>query len=271
MTTHYRHDNLEGLIMDALQQAKSLNKPFDHRVISALDQFHIGGLGATLEMLDIAPLKPHDRVLDIGCGIGGPARTIASHRGCHVTGIDLSKDYCEAASLISRQLGMTQQTRFLQADAQKLPFQDNSFTALWTQHLTMNIKNKKKLWQEFFRTLQPNGRLIMYEVTTSDHGNNDINYPVPWAQDINSSFLASQRYYLESLSSCGFDIEHKLDISSHAQISIQGIIERIEQGKNQRPGLEQLLGDNFINMMHHLLQGLSSGALSVIQIIARKA
>ena len=270
-SSHYRRHNLEELVRAALNHAKQLNKPFDHKIIAAVDQFHIGGLTATLKMIELANFKPQDRVLDIGCGIGGPARTIADTCHCHVTGIDLSEDYCQAARLISRQLNMGDQTQFIRANALKIPFNNNSYSALWTQHITMNIADKKALMTEFYRVLKPAGQLLMYEVLCTTHANDSIKYPLPWARRSEDSFLDNIHNYEALLHNCGFQLKHLQDVSATAIVSIQSVIKRIKQGEKKDPSLEIILGDSFLTMMENLLESLTNNKLSVVEFIATKA
>ena len=267
---HYRRHNLDQLIYAALTNAKQLNKPFDYKIIAAVDQFHIGGLTATLKMIELADFKPQDRVLDIGCGIGGPARTIACTCHCHVTGIDLSEDYCQAARLISWQLNMGDQTQFIRANALKIPFKNNSYSALWTQHITMNIGDKKALMTEFYRVLKPAGQLLMYEVLCTTRANDSIKYPLPWARKSEDSFLDNAHNYKALLHNCGFELKHFEDVSATAIVSIQRVIERISQGEKKDPSLEIILGDGLLTMMENLLESLNNDTLSVIEFIATK-
>ncbi|HIF88732.1 MAG TPA: methyltransferase domain-containing protein [Candidatus Thioglobus sp.] len=269
-SSHYRRHNLEQLVRAALNHAKQLNKPFDHKIIAAVDQFHIGGLAATLKMIELAGFNPQDKVLDVGCGIGGAARTIACTSNCHVTGVDLSEDYCQAARLISKQLNMGNQTKFIRANALKMPFKKNSYSALWTQHITMNICDKKALMTEFYRVLKPAGQLLMYEVLCTTRANDSVNYPLPWAKESKDSFLDNIHNYGALIHNCGFELNHLQDVSSTAIVSIQRVIERIKQGGKKEPGLEIILGESFLTMMENLLEALQNDRLSVVEFVATK-
>jgi len=269
-SSHYRCNNLDQLVNAAFNEAKQRNKPFDHKIIAAVDQFHIGGLRATLKMIELAGFNPQDKVLDIGCGIGGPARTIACTCNCHVTGVDLSEDYCQAARLISKQLNMDHQTKFIRANALKMPFNKNSYSALWTQHVTMNIGAKKALLQEFYRVLKPAGQLLMYEVLCTTHTNESVNYPLPWAKEPEDSFLDNIHNYSSLIHNCGFELNHLQDVSSTAIINIKKVVERIKQGEKKELGLEIILGESFLTMMENLLEALKNDRLSVVEFVATK-
>ena len=270
-SNHYSQPNLSRLIDTALSEVRLLNQTLDHKLISAIDQFHIGGLRATMDMIRLANFMPQDLVLDIGCGIGGPSRTIASECNCKVTGVDLDLGYCKAARSISKSLGLGEQTHFIQANALNLPFEDRSYDAVWTQHITMNISNKNALWGEFYRVLKPAGKLLMYEVTCTSDDKEKIKYPTPWASKSEDSFLENINNYKESLNKCGFFIEHLEDVSSMAKSSIKSVIERIKQNGQHKPGLEIVLGGRFSVMMENLLDSLNGDQLNVVRLLAAKS
>ena len=199
LASHYQQKNLESQIRSALEAALKNQQDFDPNIISAVDQFHIGGLQATQDMLALAEFSADGLILDIGCGIGGPARNIAQHCTNRVIGLDLSYDYCLAANVISRQLNMSDQTGFIQANAVHLPFCDDSFNGIWTQHVSMNIEKKDLLFSEFSRVLKPAGKLVMYEVMNKTASLQAVTYPLPWSLDGNYSFLQNHKIYRQLL------------------------------------------------------------------------
>jgi len=270
LASHYQQQNLDDHIRHALEIAIRDQKGFDPNIIAAVDQFHIGGLQATNDMLALANFSPDDRVLDIGCGIGGPARNIAQHCETRVIGLDLSFDYCMAAEIISSQLKMSQQTGFVQANAVHLPFADNSFSGIWTQHVTMNIEHKDLLIGEFSCILKPAGKLVMYEVTGQPNMTNSIQYPLPWSVDGSYSFLQNDVTYRELIQSNGLRINHFENVTSKALNSVTRLLNRLQKNKIQKPNLGLLLGEHYPTMMANLAQGLEDQSLSVYQIVARK-
>ncbi len=104
---------------------------------------------------------PHagDRVLDVGSGLGGPARLIAAQRGCDVTGIDLTPEYVEVAERLTQRTGLGEQVRFVCGDALELPFDDASFDAAITLHVAMNIADRARLYAAIRRVLARVGGL----------------------------------------------------------------------------------------------------------------
>lgn len=271
LASHYQKQDLNGQIKLALDAAISGNKDFDPNIIAAVDQFHIGGLQATNDMLALADFSTQDKILDIGCGIGGPARNIANNSDTQVIGLDLSFDYCHAAEIISGQLNMSEKTGFVQANAVHLPFADNSFNGIWTQHVTMNIEDKSRLFCEFSRILKPAGKLVMYEVTANDDSVESIHYPLPWSIDGGYSFLKDDMHYRGLIQSNQFQISHFENVTITAHNFVSRLLGRLQQNKVQKPNLSLLLGDHYKTMMFNLAEALDRQALSVYQIVAHKS
>lgn len=149
------------------------------RDLAPLDHFHSGGFAASTELAHA--LSPEDgaHVLDVGSGVGGPARLLAATYRCRVTGIDLTSDAVAAATALSARTGLGERTRFLAADAVALPFPDATFDHAWSQHAAMNIADRARLSAELRRVLKSGGRLALHDVAAGDGG--PLLFPVPWA------------------------------------------------------------------------------------------
>ncbi len=151
------------------------------------------------------------RVLDVGCGIGGPVRYIASKFGCHVTGIDLTEEFCRAATMLTQRCALSDRVNFVRGDVLGLPFGDGSFDIVWCQNVTMNIEDKARLYGEVHRVLRPNGRFTFTEYEAGPAG--DPIYPLHWARDLPISFLVSRDEILATLERAGFRIITLVDDS----------------------------------------------------------
>ena len=169
--------------------------------LASLDQFHIRGMLATAELANAAGVEPSTQVLDIGCGIGGPARSLASIFGCSVTAVDLSPAFIDAAKYLTSRCGLSNRVTFQVGDALYLPFEDASFDVLFLQHVAMNIEDRGALYGEAARVLRPDGRFATYDLILRE-GN--VVYPVPWARDESTSFLFSEGDTRELLEKAGF-------------------------------------------------------------------
>jgi SAM-dependent methyltransferase len=140
-------------------------------------------------------------VLDLGCGLGGPARYLAATFGCKVTGVDLSPAFIDAATYLTAHCGLSDRVTFEVADGLHLPFDNALFDAVFLQHVAMNIEDRTALYAALHRILSPGGRLVIYDIVLRD---GDVVYPVPWARDASTSFLLTESQTRTALETAGY-------------------------------------------------------------------
>jgi ubiquinone/menaquinone biosynthesis C-methylase UbiE len=174
-----------------------------------LDQLHAGAVPATEYMLDALELAPGMRLLDVGSGVGGPARVAGARYGCQVTGIDLSPDFVELARNLTERVGLTGHVTFDVGSATDLPYEDDSFDRAMLNHVGMNIADKAGVFAEVRRVLKPNALFAVFEQMRI--GDGELAYPMPWAEDASSSFVERRERYAELLQDAGFSIERDED------------------------------------------------------------
>ena len=187
--THYCRPGLAEAILAALEESGADIQRLSLEELAPIDEFHIRGRAATLELAQAAGIRSTMRVLDIGSGIGGTARCLAKEFGCRVTGIDLTDEYCQVASMLTAKVGLDGLIDYHQGDATNLPFEDNEFDVVWTEHVAMNVPNKRRFYSEMYRVLRPGGALAIYDVLAGPSG--PVLFPVPWARTPDTSFLVS--------------------------------------------------------------------------------
>src|SRR6478672_7447924 len=146
VSAQYAADTLLARIDEALARAGFDAARLDWRDLTPLDHFHSRGAAATAELAAALAPGNADHVLDVGCGVGGPARLLAATYGCRITGIDLTPAAVKAATALSQRTGLAARTRFLVADALALPFPDAAFDHAWTQHAAMNIPDRARFY-----------------------------------------------------------------------------------------------------------------------------
>lgn len=166
-------------------------------------------------------------MLDLGSGLGGPARTLAELTGCTVTGVDLTPAFCEAATALSQWTGLSDRTRFQVGDATATGLPDAAVDAALTVHVAMNISDKPALYAEAFRVLRPGGRFVVYDVLQGEGG--DVRYPVPWANDSSTSFLATPQEMRGLLTAAGFEIISEVDSSNESLAWFEQVRARIQR------------------------------------------
>jgi SAM-dependent methyltransferase len=190
LEAHYSARDIEARILAGIRAA-GLNpeQRLSPEELGALDHFHTGGLRASRELLEVAQIRAEDRVLDIGAGLAGSARLLASAVGCRVDCIEMSPDYCAGAALLNRLTGLEDRIKVHQGSALDLPFADGSFDIVWMQNVGMNIADKRKLYAEVRRVLKPGGRFAFQEMTVGKAATSY--FPLPWATDPSDNFLVS--------------------------------------------------------------------------------
>ena len=217
LDAHYSARDIETRILAALRAA-GMNP--DERLspveLGALDHFHTGGLRASRELMELARIRAEDRVLDIGAGLAGPARMLASELGCRVDCIDMSPDFCAGAALLNRLTGLEDRIAVQRGSALDLPFPDESFDAAWMQNVGMNIADKRRLYSEIRRVLKPGGRFAFQEMAAGD--TETSHFPLPWATDPAHSFLAPVSEMRSMLDETGF-VEEVLEDTSQAHLN----------------------------------------------------
>lgn len=253
---------LVAAIEEAFERAGIDRTDVDAVRLAPVDEFHIRGRAATLEIAEALALRPRSQVLDLGSGLGGPARTLAEMSGCHVTGIDLTPEFCEAATVLSQWTGLSGQTEFRTGDATQTGLPDAGFDAALTVHTAMNIADKPALYAEAFRLLRQNSRFVAYDVLQGDGG--QVNYPVPWARDPSTSFLATPAAMRTLLQGAGFEILSETDSSAEGLAWFQAMRDRISQEGPPPITFAAFLGESFSLMAANQIANLAEGRIKTV-------
>lgn len=237
--------------------------------LAPVDEFHIRGRKATVELADSANIIPGSHILDVGCGLGGSARYLASKFKCHVTGIDLIKEYVEIATVLAKKVGLDKMVIFQPACALRMPFVPHTFDAVWTEHAQMNISDKSGFYSEIGRVLKPGGQLIFHDVFLGIGG--EPHYPVPWADDSAISFLSEPTSLRQVIEDTGFRI---IDWEDKSQSSLKWFRTAINKyPKKSRPfplGIHLLLGETCHIKFENIFRNLQEKRIVVIQAVAEK-
>ena len=266
--THYSRTDLGSVILAALEKAgKDLNR-LTLEDLAPVDEFHIRGRAATLELARAAGLDATQRVLDVGSGVGGTSRCLAKEFGCRVTGIDLTDDYCRAAAMLSDKVGLGDLVDYRQGDATDLPFDDGVFDVVWTEHVAMNIPDKPRLYKEMHRVLKPGGTLAIYDVLAGPAG--PVLFPVPWARTPETSFLVQPVELRRLLEEAGFTISDWSDTTEAARAWFLALVEKIRKDGFPALGFHVLLGADFQAMAQNQGRNLQEGRIVLGQVVARK-
>jgi sarcosine/dimethylglycine N-methyltransferase len=262
---HYRSPGLT----ERLKTALAVFGPEDQRLtpqqLGALDQFHTRGLAATTELAKLAGITADMSVLDVGSGVGGPARFLAATCGCRVTGVDLSEPFVDAARYLSERTGQRGEVAFQTASALALPFDDGRFDAVLLQHVAMNISDRAGLYREIRRVLKSGGRFATYDVVANG---GEPHYPVPWARTPATSFLLTAAATREAIEPAGFRTLVWQDDSEAAKAWIAQLR---ASGPPPSPNLGVVMGPDFAQLSANLGRNLMEGRLGILTAVFEAA
>jgi ubiquinone/menaquinone biosynthesis C-methylase UbiE len=268
IAAHYgRAGSLTASIQEALRAAGKDLAQLTVADLATVDEFHIRGRPATLDLANRLELTPASHVLDLGSGLGGAARTVAATYGCQVTGIDLTRSFCEAATALSTWVGLAAQTRFVHGDATAVPFASGSFDAVMTIHAAMNIAAKDALYAEAKRVLKPGGIFAIYDVLQGDGG--PVVFPVPWAREPAISQLATPEQMRRLLTGAGFAIVAEEDSTDASLAWFQAVASRAAQAEQPPVVWRGHLGDDYPQMARNQVRNLTERRIRTVTFVCR--
>lgn len=264
---HYTRGQLEERILQAVEQAGKQPGNLTAADLSALDEFHVGGVEATRDLAEQMELRPGLRLLDVGSGIGGPARYFAAEHGCKVSGIDLTEEFVRVANSLTQLLKLDHLAEFRQASALELPFEAEMFDRAYMIHVGMNIADKAGLFREVRRVLKPGGLFAIFDIVRA--GDSAIRYPLPWALDAATNFAAHAQTYRDALQGAGFQVVKERDRRAFAIEFTLQTMGRMKQHGPPALGLQLLMGDKTQAMISNILAMMQEGAMEPVELIAR--
>jgi sarcosine/dimethylglycine N-methyltransferase len=258
---HYRATGLTERLKTALMALGPEDQLLTPQQLGTLDQFHTRGLAATAELAELAGITADAAVLDVGSGIGGPARFLAATYGCQVTGVDLSAPFVDAARYLTERTGQSGQVSFQAASALELPFEDGLFDVVLLQHVAMNIADRVLLYREIRRMLKPGGRFATYDVVANG---GEPHYPVPWARTPATSFLMTAAATRAAIEAAGF---RTLTWQDDTEAAKTWITQLRASGPPPSPNLGVVMGPDFAQLAANLGKNLLEGRVGVLTAV----
>ena len=269
VSDHYTHGSLLAEIEAAIDR---MGKTLDSITIDdlgAVDEFHIGGRLATDNLLSQCDFSDQHHLLDVGCGLGGASRYVATKRNSRITGIDLTDEYIETGKVLCDWVGLEKLVSLQQGSALDMPFEDDSFDGGYMLHVGMNIADKNKLFQEIYRVLRKGATFAVYDVM--QHKKGDLAYPVPWAAEASTSSLSNPEQYKQALLNAGFEICAECNRQDFALEFFKQLREKMQASGGPPPlGLHTLMQESTALKLKNMVDNISAGLIAPVEIIVRK-
>jgi sarcosine/dimethylglycine N-methyltransferase len=262
---HYRAIGLTERLKTVLMALGPEDQRFTPQQLGPLDQFHTRGLAATAELAKLAGITADMSVLDVGSGVGGPARFFAASYGCRMTGVDLSEPFVDAARYLTERTGQSGQVSFQTASALALPFDDGRFNVALLQHVAMNIPDRARLYREIRRVLKSGGRFATFDVVLNS---GEPHYPVPWARTPATSFLLTAAATREAIEPAGF---RTLVWQDDTEAAKDWFLQLRASGPPPSPNLGVVMGPDFAQLAANLGRNLMEGRLGILTAVFEAA
>lgn len=268
---HYAHDGLAAAILAALHEAGRDPDSITAQDLTPVDQLHTRGKDATLELARLAGVTPEVRVLDVGGGLGGPARTLATEIGCSVEVLDVTEEFCRAGEMLTTRTSLGDLVTFRHASALDMPHPDASFDAVWMQHSSVNIADKERLYAEIHHVLRPAGHLALHEIMAVPVAS--IHFPVPWARGPEISFLRPPEEARALITGIGFEESAWINETASALRWFRERLAAADAASGELPplGLHLVLGADLGQMFRNLARNLQEDRVVVVQGVFERA
>lgn len=266
---HWAQADVYPRILAALEAAGKDLAALTVEDLAPVDHFHARGFPATVELGDaLPPVAPGSHLLDVGCGLGGPARYFAQRFGCRVSGVDLTGPFIDAGQRLTALLGLKEQVDLRVGDAQELPYDDESFDGAYAQHVTMNVPDRPALFASAFRVLRPGGFLAVTE-----HGRGpgrELHHPVPWSEDGSGEYLVTPDQTRELLEQAGFADIAVVDTGQDYLAAYRAILALADGAELPPLGLHVLIGPTAITKVRNSVRNIEEGATRPVRVVCHK-
>ncbi len=269
VSQHYTHGSLLNSIEAAIPKLGKTIDSISVEDLGPVDEFHIGGRVATDNLLGQLNFTEKDHILDVGCGLGGASRYIANKYNNQVSGIDLTQEYIDTGTALSKWVGLDKKVSLHQGSALSMKFHNETFDGALMLHVGMNIEDKVQLFKEVYRVLRSGAYFGVYDVMRNNNGN--LAYPVPWATVDSTSKLATSEEYKEALSEAGFKILTNNNRRDFALEFFEQLRAKTEANGGPPPlGLHTLMQETTPEKIKNMIENITADLIVPNEIIVQK-
>ena len=265
---HWGRGDVYGLIVSALAKAGKSLEGLTVEDLAPVDHYHARGFAATAELADRLPIRAGDHILDIGCGLGGPARYLAQRFDCRVSGLDITESFVEAATRLTALLHMEDRVQVLLGDGQTLPYGDACFDGAYSLHVTMNVADRPRFFAGACRVLRPGAFFALTEHGLGPEGN--PHHPMPWSDDGSGAYLVAPEQTRMLLEQAGFDSIAIEEPGAKYLAGYRRAVQLAERGQLPPLGVHLLMGENAVLKMANAARNIEEGRTRPIEVICRK-
>ena len=252
----------------AMSEAGLINKELNIEDLFPIDQYHARGIAATVDLGKRMPISKNQKIIDIGCGLGGPARYYAKEFKCFITGIDITPSFIEIGNEFNKLTSMSDNIQLLVGNGEILDFKNETFDGAYSQHVTMNISDRKKFFSEAFRVLKKDSFFAFTEHGLGPEGNPI--FPLPWADSSEMSFLLPPETTISILKDIGFS---DIKIIETADKYISGYEKLIGlKSANKKPilGIHVIGGESMNERSTNSMQSIKENRTLPFEIVCKK-
>jgi len=265
---HWGKGDVYALIVSALEKTSKSLDALTVQDLAPVDHFHARGFPATVELGDRLPIQAHHHILDIGCGLGGPARYFTQRFHCKVSGVDITQPFVEAANKLTALLGMEDQVTIKHGNGHHLPYADGVFDGAYTQHVTMNVADRAQFFAEAYRVLKPGAFFALTEHGLGPTGN--PYYPLPWSEDGRGAYLVSPSETRALLEAAGFVDIVVEDTGAKYLAAYKQVMALAAQGALPPLGAHILMGESGPQKTRNAARNIEEGRTHPVQVVCRK-
>ena len=269
LESHYTHGDLLAALEAGISALGKTTNSISVDDLAPADEFHIGGRQASIDFLDQLGLDSGQHVLDVGCGLGGPARFTATRYGCNVTGIDLTEEFVTTGNVLNRWLSLDSRVSLDHGSATDMTYPPDSFDAAYMLHVGMNIADKSTLCESIFAALKPGGQFGIYDIM--EVGAGELDFPVPWSSAPATSAVATTTAYRDALQAAGFTVTAERNRAEFAINFFEELKARMAGADGPPPlGLHIVMGANAPVKVQNVMAGIVAGHVAPVEMIATK-